>query len=192
MPKFLVFLLSLMNHWRDSKMQEQWTGIFNVSELITRWIESADKENADIANVHWKCATSAWSLFLISNYTDTQTHTQETITKVLQDVCVFIQNQMRNAILQLLLCGLLGWRCTAIWNWWMKNRSLQSGALSIASSVSDCNVCTYSWYLIMLDVMQVLSDIDIPAEVQHMFQAIPENLFYSDLSSTALRQKTRW
>jgi hypothetical protein len=25
-----------------------------------------------------------------------------------------------------------------------------------------------------------------------MFQAIPENLFYSDLSSTALRQKTRW
>ncbi|CAM6008971.1 unnamed protein product [Sphagnum balticum] len=38
---------------------------------------------------------------------------------------------------------------------------------------------------------KVLSDIDIPAEVQHMFQAIPENLFYSDLSSTALRQKTR-
>jgi hypothetical protein len=73
----------------------------------------------------------------------------------------------------------------------MKNRSLQSGALSIASSVSDCNVCRYSLYLIMLDVMQVLSDIDIPAEVQHMFQAIPENLFYSDLSSTALRQKTR-
>jgi hypothetical protein len=38
---------------------------------------------------------------------------------------------------------------------------------------------------------KVLSDIDIPAEVQHMFQAIPENLFYSDLSSTALRQKAR-
>lgn len=35
---------------------------------------------------------------------------------------------------------------------------------------------------------QVLSDIQVPSEVQSMFQEIPENLFQSDLSSTQLRQ----
>lgn len=37
-------------------------------------------------------------------------------------------------------------------------------------------------------VFTVLSDLQVPTPVQSMFQAIPESLFQSDLSSTQLRQ----